>query len=137
MLTRCGLPYTPLNIPYLDSSEGIALLEAELRVHGHDQRMWEFAPTLIYRHLMRSGLSAAEAGAIVGRSGHTIHTGAADYRLRMKTAIRTFHDAQVQYGFMRPTPEDIRLIDAHLDHVATQTINRSSVQVRLHERLFI
>lgn len=136
VLRQCGLPYAPLNIPYLNSPEGVALLNAEIRLHLHDQNIWTACPTLIHRHLMRSGLTAREAGAIVGRAGHTIHTGAHTYVSTVKSLLRSSGDQQLAHGFTNVSPEDCMLIAANMDHIAQQSINRPDVHLSLHERLF-
>jgi hypothetical protein len=136
VLNHCGLPYEPLHIPYLDSPEGVALLNAEIRLHLHDQNVWTACPTLIHRHLMRAGLSAREAGAIVGRAGHTIHTGAHTYISTVKSLLRAAEQQQLNHGFTAASVEDRLLIAANMDHVLAQTANRADVDVRLHSRLF-
>jgi hypothetical protein len=136
VLNHCGLPYVPLDIPYLDSPEGIALLNAEIRLHLHDQNVWTACPTLIHRHLMRAGLSAREAGAIVGRAGHTIHTGAHTYTSTLKSLLRSAGEQQLNHGFTAVSPEDRMLVATNMDHLLAQSANRADVNVKLHERLF-
>jgi hypothetical protein len=131
-----NLPNSTIDIPYLNSPEGIALLEAELRLHLHDQRIWVASPMLFYRHLMRAGATAADAGAIVGRSAHTIHTGAAQYKLSIKNAARHFADGQVNNGFMQVSPADLALVLQHIDHIDTQQINAHNTSLQLHSSLY-
>jgi hypothetical protein len=136
VLRQCGLPYVPLDIPYLDSPEGMALLNAEIRLHLHDQNVWTACPTLIHRHLLRAGLTARDAGAIVGRAGHTIHTGAHTYTSTIKSLLRSTDEHQLNHGFTNVSLADRMLITANMDHMAGQTRNRADVTVHLNERLF-